>query len=107
VSQRRPRAINAFEPLSLHWVEEPSQAGDVVGRQRLKQAMRTPLAIGENIYTIRNSAISSAAVRWTTCRQIFAASGASPLNLEIAALARAWNVPLAPHFMMEMTGQIP
>ena len=24
----------------------------------------------------------------------------------IAGLARAWNVPLAPHFMMELTGQV-
>jgi L-alanine-DL-glutamate epimerase-like enolase superfamily enzyme len=26
--------------------------------------------------------------------------------LDIAALARAWNVPLAPHFMMELSGQV-
>ncbi|MGH6899215.1 MAG: enolase C-terminal domain-like protein [Geminicoccaceae bacterium] len=26
--------------------------------------------------------------------------------LEIAALARAWGMPLAPHFMMELSGQL-
>ena len=27
-------------------------------------------------------------------------------SLEIAALARAWGAPLAPHFMMELSGQL-
>jgi L-alanine-DL-glutamate epimerase-like enolase superfamily enzyme len=100
------RAINAFEPLSLHWVEEPLQADDVVGHQRLKQAVRTPLAIGENIYTIQqfNDFLSRGAVDYVQA-DLCRVGGITPY-LEIAALARAWNVPLAPHFMMEITGQV-
>lgn len=100
------RAINAYEHLSLHWVEEPLQADDVVGHERLKRAVRTPIAIGENIYTIQqfNDFMSRGAVDYVQA-DICRVGGITPY-LEIAALARAWNVPLAPHFMIEITGQV-
>jgi L-alanine-DL-glutamate epimerase-like enolase superfamily enzyme len=68
--------------------------------------VRTPIAIGENIYTIQqfNDFLSRGAVDYVQadlCRV-----GCITPYLEIAALARAWNVPLTPHFMMEITGQI-
>jgi L-alanine-DL-glutamate epimerase-like enolase superfamily enzyme len=66
--------------------------------------VRTPLAIGENIYTIQqfNDFLSRGAVDYVQA-DLCRVGGITPY-LEIAA--RAWNVPLAPHFMMEITGQV-
>jgi L-alanine-DL-glutamate epimerase-like enolase superfamily enzyme len=73
------RAINAYAPLDPYWVEEPLLCDDVEGHARLRGLVRAPIAIGENVYTIQQ------------------------FN---HFLARAWNVPLAPHFMMELSGQV-
>jgi L-alanine-DL-glutamate epimerase-like enolase superfamily enzyme len=100
------RAINAYEHLSPHWVEEPLLCDDIDGHARLRQLVRSPIAIGENVYTIQqfNQYLSRGAcdfVQADLCR----VGGITPY-LDIAALARAWNIPLAPHFMMELTGQV-
>jgi L-alanine-DL-glutamate epimerase-like enolase superfamily enzyme len=100
------RAINAFEPLSPHWVEEPLLADDVLGHARLRRLVRSPLAIGENLYTIQqfNHFLAQGACDFVQA-DVVRVGGITPY-LEIAALARAWNVPLAPHFMMELSGQL-
>jgi len=100
------RAINAYQHLSLHWVEEPLQSDDVVGHQRLRQSVSTPIATGENVYTLHqfNDFLSRGAMDYIQA-DLCRVGGITPF-LEIAALARAWNVPLAPHFMMEITGQV-
>jgi L-alanine-DL-glutamate epimerase-like enolase superfamily enzyme len=58
--------------------------------------VRTPLAIGENIYTIQqfNDFLSRGAVDYVQA-DLCRVEGITPY-LEIAGLARAWNVPLAP-----------
>lgn len=103
---RATRAINAYEHLAPHWVEEPLLCDDIEGHARLRRLVRSPIAIGENVYTLQqfNQYLSQGAcdfVQADICR----VGGITPY-LDIAALARAWNVPLAPHFMMELTGQV-
>ena len=100
------RAIRAYEPLDPHWIEEPLLCDDVEGHARLRRLVRSPIAIGENVYTIHqfNDYLARGAcdfVQADLCR----VGGITPY-LDVAALARAWNVPLAPHFMMELTGQV-
>jgi L-alanine-DL-glutamate epimerase-like enolase superfamily enzyme len=100
------RAIEAFRPLDLHWVEEPLPRDDVEGHARLRRLVRSPIATGENIYTLRqvNDFLARGAcdfMQADVCRV-----GGITAYLDIAALARAWNVPLAPHFMMEISGQL-
>ncbi len=100
------RAIGAYAPLDPHWIEEPLLCDDVDGHAKLRRLVRSPIAIGENVYTIQqfNQYLAVGAcdfVQADICR----VGGITPY-LEIAALARAWNVPLAPHFMMELTGQV-
>lgn len=100
------RAISAYEHLGLYWVEEPLLADDVVGHQRLKQLVRTPIATGENVYSIQqfNDFLTRGAMDYVQA-DICRVGGITPY-LEIAALARAWNIPMAPHFMMELSGQV-
>jgi L-alanine-DL-glutamate epimerase-like enolase superfamily enzyme len=100
------RAIDAFAPLDPYWVEEPMLCDDVAGHARLRGLVRTPIAIGENVYTIQqfNHYLSSGACDFVQA-DVVRVGGITPY-LDIAALARAWNVPLAPHFMMEISGQV-
>jgi L-alanine-DL-glutamate epimerase-like enolase superfamily enzyme len=100
------RAINALAPLSPHWVEEPLLADDVEGHARLRRLVPSPIAIGENVYTIQqfNHFLARGACDFVQA-DVVRVGGITPY-LEIAALARAWNVPLAPHFMMELSGQL-
>jgi L-alanine-DL-glutamate epimerase-like enolase superfamily enzyme len=100
------RAIGALAPLSPHWVEEPLLADDVDGHARLRRLVPCPLAIGENVYTLQqfNQFLSQGACDFVQA-DVVRVGGITPY-LEIAALARAWGVPLAPHFMMELSGQL-
>ena len=100
------RAINAYAPMGPTWVEEPLPCDDIDGHAKLRRLVTSPIAIGENVYTIQqfNQYLAAGAcdfVQADICR----VGGITPY-LDIAALARAWNVPLAPHFMMELTGQV-
>lgn len=100
------RAINAYEHLSPHWIEEPLLADDIDGHAKLRRLVTSPIAIGENVYTIQqfNQYLAQGACDFIQA-DIVRVGGITPY-LDIAALARAWNVPLAPHFMMELTGQV-
>jgi L-alanine-DL-glutamate epimerase-like enolase superfamily enzyme len=100
------RAINAFAPADPHWVEEPLLCDDVEGHARLRGLVGAPIAIGENVYTIQqfNHFLTRRACDFLQA-DVVRVGGITPY-LDIAALARAWNVPLAPHFMMELSGQV-
>ncbi len=100
------RAIDAYAPQGPYWVEEPLLSDDVEGHARLRQLVRTPIAIGENVYTIQqfNHFLARGACDFVQA-DVVRVGGITPY-FDVAALARAWNVPLAPHFMMEITGQV-
>jgi L-alanine-DL-glutamate epimerase-like enolase superfamily enzyme len=103
---RAVRAIAALAPLSPYWVEEPLLADDVDGHARLRSLVRTPIALGENVYTLQqfNQFLARGGCDFVQA-DVVRVGGITPY-LEIAALARAWGVPLAPHFMMELSGQL-
>lgn len=100
------RAIRAFEGLDLAWVEEPLLSDDVAGHARLRQQVAVPIAVGENVYTQFQFAhyVASGAVDYLQA-DVGRVGGITPF-LDIAALARAWNLPMAPHFMVELSGQL-
>lgn len=100
------RAIHAYELFNLYWVEEPLLSDDVQGHARLCSLVRTPIAIGENVYTSYqfNEYLARGACDFVQA-DVVRVGGITPW-LEIAALARTWNVPVAPHFLAEVSGQL-
>ena len=100
------RAIRAFAPFELYWVEEPLLSDDVQGHARLRQLVDTPLAIGENVYTRFqfNEYLARGACDFVQA-DVIRVGGITPW-LEIAALAQTWDLPMAPHFMLEISGQL-
>lgn len=100
------RMLNAFEPFALYWVEEPLLSDDVLGHAKLRGLSNLPIAIGENVYTKYqfNQYLSCGACDFVQA-DVVRVGGISPF-LEIASLADAWNIPVAPHFMLEIAGQL-
>jgi L-alanine-DL-glutamate epimerase-like enolase superfamily enzyme len=105
----QPRAMAvaaALRPYNLAWIEEPLARDDLFGAASLRPRLGTPLALGENVYTLREIAkfIRADAVDIVQCDVV--RTGGPTAYLEIAALARAFNLPLAPHHAGEISGMV-
>ncbi len=100
------RAIRAFEPLALTWVEEPLLCDDIEGYGRLRRLVPSPIAGGENVYTLHQfqQYLAGGGLDFVQA-DVVRVGGITPY-MEIAALAKAYNLPMAPHFMMEISGQV-
>jgi L-alanine-DL-glutamate epimerase-like enolase superfamily enzyme len=96
----------ALEPYRIAWFEEPLARDDVYGASQLRARISTPLALGENVYTLRDitAFLRNDAVDIVQCDVV--RTGGPTAYLQIAALARAFNVPLAPHHAGEISGMV-
>ena len=96
------RLARLLEPLDVYWLEEPLPAEDMTGHARLARSTSIPIAVGESIYSpshFREYLCAGAA----GIVQVDAAriGGITPW-LKTAHLAEAFNVKVAPHFLMEL-----
>src|SRR5213080_3425785 len=101
VAEARRRA-HAYQDLSLAWLEEPLPAEDLSGHVELAAAATMPIAVGESLYHpshfreyLERDACSIVQV---DCARI---GGITPW-LKVAHLAETFNVPVCPHFLMEL-----
>ena len=96
------RRAAAYEELQIGWLEEPLPADDIEGHARLSGLTRTPIAVGESIYSLSTfrSYLQQAAC---SIVQVDAGriGGITPW-LKTAHLAEAFNVAVCPHFLMEL-----
>jgi L-alanine-DL-glutamate epimerase-like enolase superfamily enzyme len=86
-----------LEKLDIHWFEEPLPPYDLPGNVKVATALDIPVASGESensLYGFRNI-IQSGGVDIVQADATVVA-GISEW-LRVAALAKAWNLPLAPH----------
>jgi L-alanine-DL-glutamate epimerase-like enolase superfamily enzyme len=97
---RRAALLRPFDPF---WLEEPLLADDRAGHARVREAAGIPIAVGETLYTryefadyIRTGGVDI--VQADVCRV-----GGFTEWLKIAKLAESFNLPVAPHFMMELS----
>lgn len=100
------QAFEAFDSIKLHWIEEPLLADDIEGHGRLRSHVKTPVALGENLYNRYqfNEYFSRGACDFVQA-DVVRVGGITPF-LAIASLAHAWNLPMAPHFLFELSGQL-
>jgi L-alanine-DL-glutamate epimerase-like enolase superfamily enzyme len=96
------RRARHYEALDIAWFEEPMTADDVAGHQRLAASTSIPIAIGESLYSalhfrdyLQRSACSIVQV------DVARIGGITPW-LKVAHLAETFNVPVCPHFLMEL-----
>jgi L-alanine-DL-glutamate epimerase-like enolase superfamily enzyme len=100
------RAVERFRHLNLYWVEEPLRVDDVIGHARLRARSSIPIGLGENVYTLQQFGqyLASDACDYVQA-DIGRVGGITPY-LDIAALARAFSAPMAPHFVVELSAHV-
>jgi L-alanine-DL-glutamate epimerase-like enolase superfamily enzyme len=100
------RAIAALEPLRLHWVEEPLPADDLPAHVNLRAAVDVPIAVGENLYTTyRFRDFLAAGACDVVQPNVLRVGGITPF-MRIAELAHAYDAPVMPHLLPELSGQL-
>lgn len=103
---RARRAIDALAPFGLGWVEEPLPAGDVAGYARLRRDVAVPLALGESVRGLHGFRdLLTAGACDVLQPNVARVGGVTPFR-RIAELARAFSVPVYPHLLPELSGQL-
>ena len=96
------RRAGRFGDLDLAWIEEPLPADDLDGHIRLTRSTSTPIAVGESMYSIRHfreyMAKGACSIVQTDVGRI---GGITPW-LKVAHAAEAFDIPVCPHFLMEL-----
>ncbi len=96
------RRATAYAELDLAWFEEPLPAEDIAGHARLAGASPVPIAVGESLYSPGQFA---AYVQQGACAvvqvDVARVGGITPW-LKVAHMAEAFNLPVCPHFLMEL-----
>jgi L-alanine-DL-glutamate epimerase-like enolase superfamily enzyme len=96
------RRAHCLTPIDIAWIEEPLTADDMMGHVRLSQSTTIPVAVGESLYSalhfreyLQQGACSIVQV------DVARIGGITPW-LKVAHLAECFNVPVCPHFLMEL-----
>lgn len=100
-----PEAIRraaVLEDAGIAWFEEPMPADDVGAHARLAASTRVPVAVGESMYSLSQfkDYLQSGACGIVQA-DVARIGGITPW-LKVAHLADAYNVPICPHFLMEL-----
>ena len=96
------RRSGRFADLDLAWIEEPLPADDCDGHVRLCQATTTPIAVGELMYSIRHFREYMARGACSIVQVDVARIGGITPWLKVAHAAEAFDMPVCPHFLMEL-----
>ena len=103
---RARTALRALERFDLYWVEEPLPADDLAAHVELRRSTGTPIAVGENVATAHGFRdLLTAGACDVVQPNVVRVGGITPF-LRIAELARVFDVPVHPHLMTELSGQL-
>ena len=96
------RRARHFEPLDLAWFEEPLPAEDLGGHVRLAASTSIPIAVGESMYSLQHFREYLQRDACSIVQVDVARIGGITPWLKVAHLAESFNVPVCPHFLMEL-----
>ena len=96
------RRARHYEALDLAWFEEPLPAEDLGGHVRLAAATSLPIAVGESIYSLQHFREYLQRDACSIVQADAARIGGITPWLKVAHLAESFNVPICPHFLMEL-----
>lgn len=96
------RRAKILEEFNIGWFEEPMPADDVMEHARLAAATSVPIAVGESMYSLSQFkdylVTGGASIVQVDVARI---GGITPW-MKVAHMAEAHNVPVCPHFLMEL-----
>lgn len=96
------RRADRLRELDLAWIEEPLPADDIDGHVRLSNATSTPIAIGESLYSIRHFREYMQKGACSIVQVDVGRIGGITPWLKVAHAAEAFDIPVCPHFLMEL-----
>ncbi|OZI19176.1 mandelate racemase [Bordetella genomosp. 9] len=96
------RRARCFEALDIAWFEEPIHADDVDAHRRLCAATTVPIAVGESLYSVSQFKDYLQSGACTIVQVDVGRIGGITPWLKVAHMAEAYNVPVCPHFLMEI-----
>ncbi|MEU8118408.1 mandelate racemase/muconate lactonizing enzyme family protein [Spirillospora sp. NPDC049024] len=103
---RARTALRALERFDLFWIEEPLPADDIAAHAELRRGIGTPIAVGENVATVHGFRdLLTAGACDVVQPNVVRVGGITPF-LRIADLARVFDVPVYPHLLTELSGQL-
>jgi L-alanine-DL-glutamate epimerase-like enolase superfamily enzyme len=101
-SPEAKRRARLFEKVDVYWFEEPLPADDIAGHAHLAASTSIPIAVGESLYSPSHFREYMAAGAAGIFQPDVARIGGITPWLKVAHLAEAFNVKVAPHFLMEL-----
>lgn len=96
------RRARCLTPLDIAWFEEPLTADDMMGHVRLSQSTTIPIAVGESLYSPLHFREYLQQGACSIVQADVARIGGITPWLKVAHLAECFNVPICPHFLMEL-----
>ena len=96
------RRAAQFATLDLAWFEEPLPAEDIAGHVKLATQSSVPIAVGESMYAPSQFAAYLRSGACSIVQADVARIGGITPWLKVAHLAEAFNMPICPHFLMEL-----
>jgi L-alanine-DL-glutamate epimerase-like enolase superfamily enzyme len=96
------RRARCLTPIDIAWLEEPLEADDIDGHRRLSQSTTLPVAVGESLYSPLHFREYLQRGACSIVQADVARIGGITPWLKVAHLAECFNVPVCPHFLMEL-----
>ncbi len=96
------RRAPMLEDLAISWFEEPMPADDVGQHAHLAAGTSVPIAVGESLYSLSQFKDYLSAGAASVIQVDVARIGGITPWVKVAHLAEAYNVPVCPHFLMEL-----
>jgi L-alanine-DL-glutamate epimerase-like enolase superfamily enzyme len=96
--RRAPR----YAELGIAWFEEPLPADDIAGHARLAANSEVPIAVGESLYSPTQFAAYIQQGAASIIQVDVARIGGITPWLKVAHMAECHNLPVCPHFLMEL-----
>lgn len=95
--------MSQLERFNPYWIEEPILADDIPGHTHARRGVRVPVAIGETLYNRYQFADYIRADAVDIVQADVPRVGGFTEWLKIAKLAESHNLPVAPHFAVELS----
>jgi L-alanine-DL-glutamate epimerase-like enolase superfamily enzyme len=96
------RRARVLEEAGIAWFEEPMPADDVGAHARLAAVTTVPIAVGESMYSISQFKDYLTQGACSIVQADVARIGGITPWLKVAHMAEAFNIPICPHFLMEL-----
>ncbi|SFU08567.1 mandelate racemase/muconate lactonizing enzyme family protein [Paraburkholderia aspalathi] len=100
------RRVDMLKPANLFWLEEPTLSDDVDGHALIRSKLVTPVAVGESLYTKYQFAHQITRGACDIVQPDVYRVGGITEFMKIVKMAESHNIPVAPHFGMELVAHL-